>query len=105
MTDPALTALIEHYVHRFAICGTEDKRAMLRDFALDVQGQAWQPIATAPTDGTELLVIRGREQWISAFEDGAWAWPSDWRRLEPTHWQPLPAAPASGETTPAEETR
>jgi hypothetical protein len=57
--------------------------------------QEWQPIETAPKDGTEVLVLgherirvainRGRG-WLTV--PGAWA-------VTPTHWQPLPTPPGS----------
>ena len=57
----------------------------------------WQPIETAPKDGTMFLVWPGDEEHATAYwEDGVW-------RLccccantdaEATHWMPLPPAPA-----------
>ena len=59
----------------------------------------WKPIATAPQDGTWMLVSDGREvgvvywsafgHWISnhAFDDVE----------EPVWWMPFPAAPLEGE--------
>lgn len=81
----------------------------------------WQPIATAPKDGTWILLAGGktdedfynpsaRAEWLNRavtafwhedqwFEDGgAWAiafWDGDWRTYYdvPTHWMPIPSAP------------
>lgn len=69
-------------------------------------GDAWQPIETAPKDGTSVLVlIKGftptvakwlAGQWMTAdmeadFEDGELE-PCDW---ELHYWQPLPSYPAA----------
>jgi hypothetical protein len=61
----------------------------------------WQPIETAPKDGTMLLV---RSPDMSPYPSAAkWSlsenrWveyvTSDW--CDPTHWMPLPAAPTEG---------
>ena len=59
---------------------------------------AWQPIDTAPRDGTRVLTFRRNfgecmaVAWFDAIE-GEWrpvnggVWP------EPSHWQPLPRCP------------
>lgn len=71
----------------------------------------WQPIATAPTDGTEILLwLRG--EMYRPVEIGYWLQrktkkaKSGWRSVEhpyfldgpegfgePTHWMPLPSPP------------
>jgi hypothetical protein len=71
----------------------------------------WQPIETAPKDGTAILVCSAwtmpdglyRVGWIAdGFFDGG-HWLFGWLDLDPeeysppTHWMPLPAPP---ETTP-----
>lgn len=69
----------------------------------------WQPIATAPKDGTQLLgycdyAQNGRAFWVAMWIDdadeldgGFWLdagkQDSMSRDAEPTHWQPLPEPP------------
>ncbi len=59
----------------------------------------WQPIETAPKDGTIILgywlggkhdcAIHATKFWV-----GRWWEPNeDYPQSEPTHWMPLPAAP------------
>jgi hypothetical protein len=60
---------------------------------------AWQPIATAPLDGRDLLlvVLPGGRLFIGWYGDrhGIKCWLADDRRIEPTHWQPLPPLPTT----------
>lgn len=69
----------------------------------------WQPIETAPKDGTAvLLIVVGYEPAVGSFKDRGWNYmdiedfpdKDDWLRWlknhgpwEPTHWMPLPAPP------------
>lgn len=60
--------------------------------------QAWQPIETAPRDHSPVLVWSREFGQIVAFRDVSWAW---WPcpaveplPAVPTHWRPLPEAPA-----------
>lgn len=67
---------------------------------------SWQPIETAPRDGTGILGgwFRGvfnkehpwRHQGVTFWRDGEWVNPDEEERsfYEPTHWQPLPAPPS-----------
>lgn len=63
--------------------------------------RAWQPIETAPKDGTAIIgfdaaressqpALNGVEfmRWV----DGVWRDPETWT-CHPTHWMPLPAPP------------
>jgi hypothetical protein len=81
------------------------------------EAERWQPIETAPKDGTEILLTNGKTvaegqwcdeepyireyrdadgRWIDQQEsDGFEGW-MDWSggmKPDPTHWMPLPAAP------------
>lgn len=82
----------------------------------------WQPIETAPKDGTAILVAGGHDDSLHHVDgDGPWhrfskaptraAWDgSAWivglaeagyvaiERNEPTHWMPLPAPPSARTT-------
>ena len=60
--------------------------------------KGWQPIETAPKDGTDVLL--GAEGWVIIgswfrFDDegnGRWMH-EDGATCDPTHWQPLPSPP------------
>ena len=59
---------------------------------------AWQPIATAPKDGTEVILYD--PAWTRATTGiwdehaGFWCYGDDyWFKAKPTHWQPLPEPP------------
>lgn len=66
---------------------------------------SWQPIETAPKDGTRIWVNRagnpsqaGRRVWWGKVGVARHGWKvaaSKEMRYEPTHWQPLPAPPAA----------
>ncbi|MEI3803141.1 DUF551 domain-containing protein [Agrobacterium sp. CCNWLW32] len=87
----------------------EMKMACLREFeafyksTLSAQVQdvaGWQPIETAPKDGSDVLL--SSPNWHGDVVVGCWSF-EGWRdredsdKLEPTHWMPLPAAPAKQE--------
>lgn len=65
----------------------------------------WQPIETAPKDGTEIIIGHDKKGWRTVarwLDDGEGFFevnndPSDswgWGSMMPTHWQPLPSPPA-----------
>lgn len=56
----------------------------------------WQPIETAPKDGTSILGYwdKGEVYGVVWFEDGQWCeYDPECVVREPSHWQPLPKAP------------
>ena len=59
----------------------------------------WQPIATSPKDGTEILVYTRSECFYVVVYDDVFSAPWRIRNDEglnetvPTHWMPLPEAP------------
>lgn len=74
--------------------------------------RGWQPIESAPKDGTDILVCVTHSlpdgwktvQWVD-WTKGDTLWPHFQERIDipfpPTHWMPLPAPP--GETAPPSE--
>lgn len=76
--------------------------------APDAVADAWQPIETAPKDGTWVLGFRPRiavQDQIQCYcwnafgcTDDLWVNATDTNDFDeqPTHWQPLPAPPAKG---------
>jgi hypothetical protein len=66
---------------------------------------AWQPIDTAPKDGTEILALcrapaRDGDYYeaVRYLTDApCWVTREGWMR-HPTHWMPLPAGPGQGAT-------
>ena len=62
------------------------------------QHKAWQPIETAPRDGTEILAWDGIGMKFAWRYEGRWIYDIDMESpyltpWHPTHWQPLPSPP------------
>ena len=65
----------------------------------------WQPIETAPKDGTQILVMGKKRQFVARFENNHWLhwknlkaryWDMKSHFINPTHWKPLGPPPAQG---------
>jgi len=93
--------------------GSSRDHALTDSVALD----GWQPIETAPRDGTEILIAIGSDYIGSAFYADDDSDPYPWKffdrngikplangirddRMGPTHWMPLPAPPSSAKPAP-----
>lgn len=64
----------------------------------------WQPIETAPKNGSEVWVYNGEQErmrWIEGDEYALWVYADellndvDPSPEQPTHWMPLPSPPES----------
>lgn len=73
-----------------------------RTYAAIAEAMRWQPIETAPKDGTSMLLCRwdDNEQDVLPIVSGFWSRLSEvWfaemvgRNVTPTHWMPLPPPP------------
>ena len=58
----------------------------------DVHG--WQPIDTAPKDGTAVLLSNGGGLPVIGDRSGNHGWTFRAGVFQPTHWMPLPSPPA-----------
>ncbi len=92
-------------------------RTAIELLAKDAEARGWQPIDTAPKDGTAVLVYpgtwSGRSASIAKWESNKYAktprpyWSRDddlgrvtfSREHPPTHWMPLPLPPDKGLTS------
>lgn len=59
--------------------------------------QEWQPIETAPKDGTEILLFSGWDIGLCYWRNDScflgWTWGAGNRFNNPSHWMPLPQPP------------
>jgi hypothetical protein len=58
----------------------------------------WQPIETAPVDGTEIFAWDGKGVKVAWCYEGRWIYDDEMEspyltHWHPTHWQPLPGPP------------
>ena len=68
----------------------------LRKALAEMPSQQWQPIETAPKDGTEVVVVDiDGDRFIASSIDGQNWYDGVFPIYHPTHWMPLPAPPMS----------
>lgn len=58
--------------------------------------QGWQPISTAPKDGTEVLLFSERRIVSGSWNHGGAMLMPHWMGgiFQPTHWMPIPPLPS-----------
>lgn len=71
-------------------------RLLAAALAAEMNRAEWQPISSAPLDGTNILAYWAKSDWFGVayyannswedYEDKCWI-------SEPTHWMPLPQSP------------
>lgn len=74
---------------------------MMPDFEKLAQAfiATWQPIETAPKDGTSVLAFQNGNMRVCSWSPSGWAFYQSKPgapivvMLQPTHWMPLPGAP------------
>jgi hypothetical protein len=59
----------------------------------------WQPIETAPKNGTFIWVYDPNSEWQCEawWDDRFNGWQCPHEGVAPSHWRPIPAAPTEGE--------
>jgi hypothetical protein len=65
-----------------------------------MQNMEWQPIGTAPKDGTVVMLVNDNDIFLGSYDDG-YIEGYEWRihidgchAGQPTHWMPLPEPPS-----------
>ena len=74
-----------------------ERRKLAEAGAQSIKSSRWQPISTAPKDGTEILAYadnKGQkgERMVLYWDRGFWLWGAI-AIHDPTHWMPLPEPP------------
>ena len=96
-------------LHKDAVIDAQAGRiAELEAAQPERQPMQWQPIETAPRDGTAILVSEGRScycvEWIEEFDwwavDDNKLGPFRLRGQAPIHWMPLPPPPPEAKEKP-----
>ena len=107
----------EPHVTRYMQAEIDELRAAVKSLAKEAEARDWQPIETAPKDGTAVLVYpatwNGHSVAIAKWESDKyakkprpyWSRNDDLGRVTisrehpPTHWMPLPLSPDKGLTS------
>lgn len=75
----------------------EVQRSQAATIEAQARATVWQPIATAPKDGTFVLGLTDSDQRAIAWDEACQGWFSRNHILcRPTHWMPLPDGPGEG---------
>lgn len=78
------------------LCGGPDEAYAIADSIMALL-PGWQPIETAPKDGTRVLLYRPGEQiigyWWRGADDEYWNAARGLEFYGPTHWRSLPEPP------------
>ncbi len=110
LVDELSDAEVDEALERFDQTDEHLKRRVIAELFLQkTLGSKWQPIETAPKDGTR-LILWGREDgvgeprvWLGSWSTGCWYAPSwvayehrsETEYLQPTHWMPVPEPPVT----------
>lgn len=101
MTNEQHAQTLEEIAARWQTTWPYESAALRAGAAALRAPQGWQPIATAPKDGTRFLGTDGVDVWVvaaSGRESQPWAAVPGWSPRQPTHFQPLPLPPVSPAT-------
>ena len=89
----------EGWYDEFGTCNSDEASVAALRAALEELGGGWQPIETAPKDGTPILVCLADNNITTAEYLGEWCLISfaeghiDDSSCTPTYWMPLPKPP------------
>lgn len=97
----SLNCCVSESINDQAIKAITTLQAELEKLRKDAE---WQPIETAPKDGTRFLVVEATKRpfvalWLDAdhpdVDDAGWYDHWNFDPVSPTHWKPLPKPPVT----------